>query len=108
MRERDGEKVKRSERNKEKRAEEKDKRGVGWGGGLELSCLRKKKVLSPVWFKPEREKQHLGHSGTGFFPFLIPGASPQMFPSKAQASLRNVQSLRSLNGSPGLGCLWPA
>lgn len=30
MRERDGEKVKRSERNKEKRAEEKDKRG--WGG----------------------------------------------------------------------------
>lgn len=39
MRERDGEKVKKSERNKEKRAEEKDKQG----GELELSCLRKRK-----------------------------------------------------------------
>lgn len=107
MRERDGEKVKKSERNKEKRAEEKDK--CVWGcWGVRTQLFKKKKVLSPIWFKPERGKQHLGRSGTGFFPFLIPGASPQMFPSKAQASLKNVQSLRSLSGSPGLGCLWPA
>lgn len=45
MRERDGEKVKRSERNKEKRAEGKDKRGwggVGWGARTQLFKKKKK------------------------------------------------------------------
>lgn len=43
MRERDGEKVKRSERNKEKRAEEKDKRGWGVGWGARTQLFKKKK-----------------------------------------------------------------
>lgn len=41
MRERDGEKVKKSERNKEKRAEEEDKWGRGWGPRTQL--FKKKK-----------------------------------------------------------------
>lgn len=82
--EREGEVIRKKQR---KMSRGKDEQG----GELDHSCL-KKDVLSPVWFKPERGKQHVGPPPppTGFFPFLIPGTSPQIFPWKAQASLRNV------------------